>query len=368
MKYQNPAIKGFHPDPSVCFDGQDFYLVISTFEFFPGVPVFRSRNLVNWELIGHCLTEEEQLPLGECRPSGGIYAPTIRYHEGIYYMVTTNVSCGGHLIVHTKNPAGKWSAPVSVEQDGIDPSLLFDGDKVYFVSTLFQDGRQAIAMCEIDPLTGEKRTPSTVISHGCGGKFPEAPHQYRIGEYYYLMLAEGGTEYGHMVTISRSKSPYGPYKPCPHNPILTHRDEQVNPIQCTGHADLVQDANGNWWMVCLAVRPIGTLLHNLGRETCLAPVKWENGWPVVGNGGRIAVDMDAPCRRSHLLPALISTTRLTALSCVLNGRLSATRARNCTHRHHRDYGSKETAHRCPIRVRLLRAYGKQSLSPARRWS
>lgn len=293
MIYRNPIIKGFNPDPSICFDGKDFYLVTSTFEFFPGVPVYKSKNLVNWELIGHCLTDEKQCDMTNAACSGGIYAPTIRFHQGMYYMVTTNVSNGGHLIVHTTDPSGKWSDPVFVDQDGIDPSLLFDDGKVYFVSTLLKDGKQCICMCEINPITGEKYTDGVVISYGGGGKYPEAPHVYKIGEYYYLMLAEGGTEYGHMETIFRSKEPYGPYEACPYNPILSHRNEQCGDIQCTGHADMVEDANGNWWMVCLAVRPVMGLLHNLGRETCLAPVRWEDGWPVVGINGTIRVEMEA---------------------------------------------------------------------------
>lgn len=294
MIFHNPIIKGFHPDPSVCFDGQDFYLVTSTFEFFPGVPVFKSQNLVNWELIGHALSDATQCDLHAAACSGGIYAPTIRYHEGVYYMVTTNVSNGGHLIVHTKDPSATWSQPVFVDQDGIDPSLLFDDGKVYFVSTLMYEGRQAIGMCEIDPFTGEKYTETKIISYGNGGKYPEAPHLYKLNGMYYLMLAEGGTEYGHMVTMSRSTSPYGPFEPCPHNPILSHRNEQSGDIQCTGHADIVEDANGNWWMVCLGVRPLGIMLHNLGRETFLAPLQWIDGWPHVGNNGRIALTMDAP--------------------------------------------------------------------------
>ena len=294
MRYCNPVIKGFHPDPSICFDGQWFYLVTSTFEFFPGVPLFRSKNLVNWELIGHCLHTDVQCVLEGAACSGGIYAPTIRYHQGTYFMVTTNVSHGGHLIVHTRDPLGPWSPPVYVDQGGIDPSLLFDGDQVYFTSTLWADGRQAIAMCQVDPFTGEKTAPTRIISHGMGGKYPEAPHVYKINGKYYLMLAEGGTEYGHMVTLQQSDSPYGPYTAGGPNPILSHRDAQTGKIQCTGHADLVEDAQGNWWMVCLGIRPLGPMLHNLGRETFLAPVQWRDGWPVVGQQGRIALEMDAP--------------------------------------------------------------------------
>ncbi len=297
MKYKNPIIPGFNPDPSICRVGEDFYLVTSTFEFFPGVPIYHSKNLINWELIGHCLTRDTQLPLQGAIVSKGIYAPTLRYHDGTFFMVTTNVSCGGNFIVHTKDIYGEWSEPVYIDQAGIDPSLFWDDNGIcYFVSNLSDDPKdpQAMYVCEIDPFTGEKFTRSRCISPGCGGRHPEAPHIYKINGYYYLMLAEGGTEYGHMVTMQRAKDIYGPYEKCPHNPILSHRDTP-GPIQATGHADIVEDQNGNWWLVCLAIRPINNMhLHHIGRESFLAPVKWENGWPVVGNNGRIAFEMEGP--------------------------------------------------------------------------
>lgn len=297
MKYANPVIRGFNPDPSVCRVGEDFYLVTSTFEFFPGVPVYHSRNLVNWTLIGHCLTRNSQLPLEKIGPSAGIYAPTIRYHDGTFFMTTTNVSGGGNFIVHTKDPAGEWSEPAYVNQGGIDPSLFWDEDgSCYFCSNAGMDGQAGIVGCKIDPLTGEKLSPGVFLSAGTGGRYCEAPHIFKRGEYYYLLMAEGGTEYGHMVTLMRSRAPLGPYdEACPHNPILTHRDDGFSPIQCTGHADMFDDQNGNSWMVCLGVRPFINMLHHLGRETFLTPVVWnEDGWPVVGSGGRIALNMEGP--------------------------------------------------------------------------
>ena len=297
MKYKNPIIPGFNPDPSICRVGEDFYLVTSTFEFFPGVPVYHSKNLVNWELIGHCLTRDSQLPLQDAVVSKGIYAPTIRYNDGVFFMTTTNVSTGGHFIVHTRDIYGEWSEPAYVDQCGIDPSLFWDDDGTcYFVSNGIDDnGKICIFLCKVDPFTGEKFTESTIISYGCGGRYPEAPHIYKINGYYYLMLAEGGTEYGHMETIQRSRSIYGPYEPCPHNPILSHRDTP-GPIQATGHADIVEDQNGNWWLVCLAIRPIGdTHLHHIGRESFLAPLTWnEDGWPVVNGNGTIDFEMEGP--------------------------------------------------------------------------
>ena len=298
MKYKNPIIPGFHPDPSICRVEDDFYLITSTFEFFPGVPIYHSKNLINWELINYCLTTDTQLPLHNGKPSSGIYAPTLRYHDGTFFMTTTNVTRGGNFIVHTKDIRGKWSEPARVGQAGIDPSLFWDDDGIcYFVSNGSQnparDG-QGIFLCEIDPFTGEILSPSHRITHGCGGRCAEAPHIYRRNGWYYLMLAEGGTEYGHMVTIQRAKNIYGPYEPCPHNPILTHRDASESPIQATGHADIVEDQNGNWWLVCLGIRPIPKVwLHHLGRETFLAPFTWhEDGWPTVGHNREIDLEME----------------------------------------------------------------------------
>lgn len=282
--FKNPVIPGFYPDPSVCRVGNDYYLVTSSFEYFPGVPVFHSRDLIHWRQIGHCLTRPSQLPLHKARSSGGIYAPTIRYHNGTFYMTTTNTTDGGNFYVTTTDPAGEWSEPVFVDQPGIDPSLLFDDDgKVYFQSN---GGGEVngIYQCEIDVKTGKRLTPPRLIWTGTGGRYPEAPHLYRIGDWYYLMIAEGGTEYGHMVTISRSKNPYGPFESYNRNPILTHRNQptQSSRVQGTGHADLIQAHDGSWWMVFLAFRAVDGNWHHLGRETFLAPVSWTTDrWPVV---------------------------------------------------------------------------------------
>jgi xylan 1,4-beta-xylosidase len=292
--YRNPVLPGFHPDPSVVRVAEWFYLVSSSFEMFPGVPIHRSRDLVHWEPLGYVLARDSQLPLATARPSGGIFAPTIRYHAGTYYVITTNVSRGGSFFVTAKDPAGPWSEPVWIAgQGGIDPSLFFDDDgKVYLTSTGSPPG---IYESQIDVASGTLLTsPPRLVWTGTGGRYPEGPHLYKIAGRYYLMISEGGTEYGHMVTMARATSPWGPFDPCPRNPILTHRDTPLSePIQGTGHADLVQDGEGNWWMVFLAFRPQGgSYWHHLGRETFLAPVRWDaQGWPVVNDGKPIALDM-----------------------------------------------------------------------------
>jgi alpha-N-arabinofuranosidase len=297
MAYANPILPGFYPDPSICRVGEDFYLVNSSFEYFPGVPLWHSRDLRQWRQIGHVLTRPSQLPLpAGLKPSDGIYAPTIRYHEGRYYMVTTLMPGMGNFLVHTTDIHGEWSEPVKIAQGGIDPSLFFDDDgRCYFTSngTGWAPVRGAY-QCEIDPLTGVMLTPTRFIWPGTGGSYPEAPHLFRRGGFYYLMLAEGGTAEGHMVTIARSRTPYGPFEGCPHNPILSHRS-LMSPVQATGHADFVEDQNGRWWAVFLGYRYSEHGFHPLGRETYLAPVEWtEDGWPKVNAGLPLPADLALP--------------------------------------------------------------------------
>ena len=302
MRYLNPIIAGFYPDPSICRVGEDYYLVTSTFEYFPGVPIFHSRDLVNWQQIGHCLTRPSQLPLEKIGSSGGIYAPTLRHHAGRYYMITTNVNVSKHFYVTADDPAGTWSEPIWIDQRGIDPSLFFDDNgQVYFQWT----NDNAIYQAEIDIQTGNLLNKPQVIWAGTGGRYPEAPHLYKINGTYYLLIAEGGTEYGHMVTMARSSSPWGTFEPCPRNPILTHRNRGASPIQGTGHGDLVETQDGSWWIVFLAFRCAQYQnYHHLGRETFLAPVTWDaDGWPVVNGSSTVELEMEADGLVPHLFPA-----------------------------------------------------------------
>ena len=301
MICRNPVITGFHPDPSVCRVGEDYYLVNSSFEYFPGIPIFHSRDLMHWRPIGHCLTRAIQNPLDGAKPSDGVYAPTIRHHDGVFYMVVTSVALLAdgtkmtrNFYVTTTDPAGEWSDPVFVEQRGIDPSLLFDDDgKVYFTSngTGWATVRGAY-QCEIDITTGRQLSETRFLWPGTGGQYPEAPHLFKRGDFYYLMLAEGGTDEGHMVTIARSRSPWGPFEPCPHNPLITHRS-LMNLVQATGHADFIEDHRGNWWAVFLGIRYSEYRYHNLGRETFLAPVRWTaDGWPVVNENQTVLLERE----------------------------------------------------------------------------
>jgi xylan 1,4-beta-xylosidase len=243
-----------------------------------------------------------------------LFAPTLRCHDGTFFVACTNTAptdpaagrAGGtvsNFIVHTDDPAGEWSDAAWVDRGGFDPSLTFDGDTCYYTrrSLTFANtvaGPGPIVQAEVDPFTGALAADPAPITPGLSGFASndiEGPHLYRIGEWYYLFAAEGGTEKGHMQTCARSRSPWGPFEPAPHNPILSHRHLVAHPIQRTGHAELIDAPDGSWWALFLATREDrmqGPQI--LGRETFLAPVRWRNGWPVIGDDGVVGVELEAP--------------------------------------------------------------------------
>ncbi|MBC6458195.1 glycoside hydrolase family 43 protein [Actinomadura sp. HBU206391] len=290
--FRNPILPGFHPDPSICRVGSDHYLVTSSFEWFPGLPIFHSRDLVHWRPLGHVLDRPAQLALDGIRPSGGLYAPTIRHTRGTFYVICTLVdgpARSGHFVVTATDPAGPWSDPHWLDGEGFDPSLLFDDDgRAWFTASRLTgryEGHAEVWLREFDPgnlkLVGDEH----VIWDGAakGAVWSEGPHLYRVDGRYYLLTSEGGTEHDHAVTVARADRIAGPYEGAARNPILTHRHLGLDhPIVGTGHADLVVTGTGEWWMVLLAMRPSGGYFYNLGRETFLTPVRWEDGWPVAG--------------------------------------------------------------------------------------
>ncbi len=297
---KNPIMPGFYPDPSICAVGSDYYLINSSFAYFPGLPIMHSRDLVHWEQIGNAMHRQEQLPLQNAGHSQGLFAPTMRYHDGTYYVICTNVSHGGNYIVTAENPAGPWSDPYYLEgADGIDPSLFFDENgKCYYIGThpnpagCKYNGDYYIWIQELDvehmKLVGEVHN----VWNGAMKQipWPEGPHLYKKGDYYYIMHAEGGTGPEHAVTVCRSKNIFGPYENNYCNPILTHRHlGRDYPIKYVGHADMIETPNGEWYMVMLAVRPL-ECHTTMGRETFLAKVVWENDWPVVNPGVGILTD------------------------------------------------------------------------------
>ena len=279
---QTPIIAGFHPDPSVCTVDGTFYLANSTFEYAPGVPIHSSTDFREWALIGHALQTPGQLPLAATGPSGGIFAPTLRHHAGRFWMITTNVAdTQGQVLVSAEDAAGPWSEAIRIPGiEGIDPDIAWDPDGRCLVTFASRGGIQQV---EIDPHTGELLSPFRSLWSGTGGKFPEGPHIFQRGEYWYLLIAEGGTERGHAVTIARGPSPSGPFEGNPHNPILTRRGSS-SPVQSTGHSDIVEIGEDEWAIVYLGVRPRGSSpeWHVLGRESFASELHWVDDWPVVG--------------------------------------------------------------------------------------
>ncbi len=309
----NPILPGCYPDPSICRVGDDYYLVTSTFEYFPGLPIFHSRDLIHWHQIGHVLDRPSQLPLEGIRSSAGLYAPTIRYARGVFYVVNTLVDGkikSGNFIVTASNPAGPWSEPVWLESaPGIDPSLFFDEDgRVWYTGTRFAEaghyqGHTEVWLQELDLRTMRLIGEPRVLWDGAvkGAVWAEASHIYKIQGTYYLFAAEGGTAHHHAVSVARSQVVTGPYEGNRANPILTHRHLGLDyPIVGTGHADLVDTPSGDWWMVLLAMRPYDGYFYNLGRETFLVPLRWEDGWPVVSpSTGRVEFTYPAPGLPDH---------------------------------------------------------------------
>jgi xylan 1,4-beta-xylosidase len=292
-----PIIAGFYPDPSICRLGDDYYIANSSFEYSPGVPIWHSPDLRHWNQVGHALRGPSPLPHGAPPASSGIYAPTLRNHDGRFWLVTTDIGeiQRGHLIVSAEEAAGPWSEPVhTAGAIGIDPDLCFDEAGVCHLTwASFSPQLHGIVTVQVDPMTGQLLGEPHLLWPGSGLAAPEAPHLYRIDSWWYLMLAEGGTERGHAVTIARSRSLNGEWEPAPTNPILSHRSLAV-PVQNTGHADLVELPDGAWAMVYLGVRPRGRTpgFHTNGRETFLAGVDWLDGWPVVVEGRFEAVEVD----------------------------------------------------------------------------
>jgi alpha-N-arabinofuranosidase len=298
--YLNPVLAGFYPDPSIERVGDDYYLVTSSFAYFPGVPIFHSRDLVHWTQIGHVLDRPSQLNLDSAGVSRGIFAPVIRHHAGVYYMITTLVDRGGNFFVTATDPSGPWSDPIWLREiDGIDPSFFFDDNgKAYVlnngppIGTPLYNGHRAIWIQEFDVAQRKLVGPRSVLVNGGVdlSKKPiwiEAPHIFKRDGAYYLVCAEGGTADQHSEVVFKGSSALGPFVPYTKNPILTQRHldpARPFPITSTGHADFVETPTGEWWAVFLGTRPYAGDMYNIGRETFLMPVRWVDGWPVMAEG------------------------------------------------------------------------------------
>lgn len=295
--FTNPIIPGFNPDPSICCVDGIYYIVTSTFEYFPGVTIWESRDLVNWKYCDSVLKTAENLDLDRSADSLGLYAATIRHHNGRFFVVTTNKYLKFNFVVSSQSIHGPWTKPAFIWQTGIDPSLFFTDDgRCFYTSNGETDPytkARGIFGAFIDPMTGRMLEDFRPIAQSCGGHSTEAPHIYRRNGWYYLILAEGGTGMGHHVCALRSRDIHGPYEKNPDNPILSHVDRKGHEIQCTGHADLLEISEDRWIAVFLATRKNTTVpLTTIGRETFLAPVTWtSDGWPVIGENGHVELQM-----------------------------------------------------------------------------
>ncbi|PYH94297.1 glycosyl hydrolase, partial [Aspergillus ellipticus CBS 707.79] len=315
--YTNPILPGFNPDPSIVRVGPDFFLVTSSFEYFPGAPLYHSRDLIRWSLIGHALTRPSQLQIQTPEPGGGIWATTLRYHDGVFYLLAAcfqryrpqdddRVWPRG-FYVRTTNiwDSASWSDPVYFDQVGFDQDLFWDNDGTVYLSSAYRKLERtphatlkdfAVHVVTVNLQTGESTSEPQLIRESASG-VAEGPHLFKRGPYYYLFTAEGGTESGHCEWVSRSRTgPFGPWEVGPNNPLwLAEKDD---PVQNTGHADLVEDAQGQWWAVLLGVRPVRRSSSweesVFGRETFLVPVDWEDDWPVINRGQKISLQSDSP--------------------------------------------------------------------------
>ncbi|HEY0412850.1 MAG TPA: glycoside hydrolase family 43 protein [Allosphingosinicella sp.] len=336
-EYRNPILQGFYPDPSVTRVGNDYYLVTSTFAWFPGIPIFHSRDLVHWTQIGNAIDRPGQLDFARLGLSRGVFAPSIQEHGGTFYILNTCVDCGGNFLITATNPAGPWSDPVWLPEleGGIDPSFFFDSDGSAWIlnngppmGQPLYEGHRAIWVQRFDLAARKPVGPRTqLVSGGVDiSKKPlwiEGPHILGKDGFYYLICAEGGTAEGHSQVVLRSRSVTGPYLPYPGNPILTQRDLPRNrpfPITSAGHAQLVQTQRGDWWVTFLAVRPYAGDYYNTGRETFLLPVTWKDGWPRITAPGETIPYVH---RRPNLPPqpaAPVPTSGAFAVRDEFNGR------------------------------------------------
>lgn len=313
--FSNPIIPGFAPDPSIVRVGSDFYVINSTFEYFPGIPIYHSRDLINWELIGHALHDPEQVDLDTISSGSGIHASTIRYHDGLFYVITTNNIDGElvNFVVTAEDPRGPWSDAIVIEgAPGIDPSLLFDDGRVWYAGNHAPSdpafpGEMEIWLQELDRDTLQLKGERYFLWRGCcQGAWAEGPHIYKKDGYYYLLISEGGTAYEHAMSVAISQDITGPYLNNPRNPILSHRQLSYDfPITGVGHADLVELDDGRWYAVALGWRLVDGLHGILGRETFLVPLTWETEpywwkeprytWPVISpESGRIDLHYQPP--------------------------------------------------------------------------
>ena len=299
-KYNNPVQRGFFPDPSVIRVGEDYYMVNSSFEYFPAIPISHSKDMIHWHVIGHAITNPDYLDLTECRNSHGIWAPDIEYADGKFIIMATyrlngdgargNNVLRRQLMVTSDKPEGPYSEPAWLEVDDIDPSLFIDPKDGQKYMVIAAGARLVPISDDCTKVLGEPR----VAWAGTGERCPEGPHMMYKDGYYYAILAEGGTGYGHGINVARSKELFGEYEPSPYNPVLRQFDPDALLQRC-GHGKLVQDQNGKWWCYYLAGRPNKGHYSTIGRESALDPVEWtEDGWFIINNRKGPSLEQEGP--------------------------------------------------------------------------
>lgn len=300
-EYKNPILPGYYPDPSIVRVKDDYYLINSSFAHFPGIPIFHSKDLVNWTQIANAIDRKGMLNFDGLDISRGVFAPDISYRDGLFYIINTCVDCNGNFIITSKDPKGPWSQPKFLPFGGIDPSIFNDEDGRSYVvyneapiGKPLYDGHRAIWIWEINLTKLEMiGKPKLIVNGGVDiSKKPvwiEGPHIYKRNGAYYLIAAEGGTSVNHSQVVLKSENVMGDYIPYKNNPILTQRDldpNRKNPITSAGHAKFVTTQNGETWAVFLATEPYRDNFYNTGRQTFLLPVKFENDWPIILDAGK----------------------------------------------------------------------------------
>jgi len=297
--YANPVVRGFNPDPSVIRVGEDYYLANSTFEYFPAIVISHSKDLVNWEVIGHAITKNDYLDISDIRDSHGIWAPDICYYNGTYYIFAPlrlngegtkgNNVLRRQLVMKSDKPEGPYSKPICLEVDSIDPSHFIDDDGSHYMIVA-----PGITIVKLNNDCTEILSEPEQVWKGTGERAAEGPHILKKDGYYYAIIAEGGTGYGHRISVGRSKSLYGPYEASPYNPVMTQTDPNAK-IQRTGHGKLVQTQKGDWWIMYLCGRTNEGRYTTVGRETAMDPVTWTtDGWFTVNEGKGPSTIQEAP--------------------------------------------------------------------------
>ncbi|MFG6150298.1 glycoside hydrolase family 43 protein [Halobacillus sp. B23F22_1] len=313
---KNPILTGFNPDPSICRAGEDYYIAVSTFEWFPGVGVYHSKDLKNWRLVSRPLNRISQLDMKGNPDSGGVWAPALSYQDGQFWLIYTDVKVvdgqwkdSHNYLVTSDTIDGTWSDPIYLNSSGFDPSLFHDDDGKKYLVNMVWDHRPSnhsfygIVLQEYSAEDEKLVGKPEIIFKGTNAKLTEAPHLYKIEGHYYLLTAEGGTKFEHQATLARSKNLRGPYEVHPENPLISTLNHPENPLQKAGHASIVKTHTEEWFLVHLTGRTLPKESNTnqeprgycpLGRETAIQRLEWKDDWPYVVGGNQPSLEIEGP--------------------------------------------------------------------------